>query len=193
MLNNVLFSKTLSQSIAIATGVITGSLLISSAPVMAATFTATFDNLNFSGGEVVDGTITYNDDPTCCTATTGSITATGGIFAGETIVWEASDVLTFDNNDEGASVFGVNKNTTLFNNAAFFFLSNVDQLTTLGDVPLSFSQVNRDGVLPSNFISGTVTISETVTETIPEPTSLVSLLGLGALSLTTLKKKKRIV
>ena len=155
----------------------------------AASFTATFDNLLFSGGETVNGSFTYNDDTTCCTATTGSITATGGIFTGETVVWEPNDVFLFDNDDGGSSGFGVTKNTASFNNAVFFFFSNVGQLTTLGNVPLGFSQVNRDGIAPSNFVSGTVTISEAVTETVPEPTSMLALLALGGMGLAAAKKK----
>ena len=168
------------------------AVLSAGGAAQAASFTITFDNLNFSNGEVVDGSFTYDDDPTCCTAITGSLTATGGIFTGETIVWEPGDVLTFDNNDEGVSVFGVNKNTGLFNNASFFFISDVGQLTTLGDVPLLFSQVNRDGVLPSNFVSGTVTISETVTdpEPIPEPASMLGLLAVGAIGAGSAFKRK---
>ena len=166
--------------------------LSAGAAAQAASFTITFDNLNFSGGEVVNGSFTYDDDPTCCNALTGSITGTGGVFAGETIVWEPGDVLTFDNNDEGTSVFGVNKNTGLFNNASFFFISDIDQLTTLGDVPVPFSQVNRDGVLPSNFVSGTVTISQESTEPepVPEPASMLGLLAVGAIGAgSTLKLK----
>jgi hypothetical protein len=153
-------------------------------PANATVLTADFNNLQFAGGEVVNGSISYDDAPSCCTAISGSITAMGGIFTGETVVWDAADVFAFDD----SALLAFTKDTTLFTHAALIIRGNPGAWTTLGDFAFrAGTEVNRDGVLPNAYVSGTITISQ---HAVPEPSTIALLsLGLAGLGFTRRRKK----
>lgn len=152
-------------------------------PAKAILLQANFDNLLFGGGEIVNGSFTYDDDPTCCSAISGSVTGTGGIFTGETIVWDAADVFTFDD----SALLGAVVNSTLFNNAALVIFGAPGEWTTVGAFNINpGSFVNRDGILPNDYVSGTITISQV---SVPEPSTLALFLLSGVAVLMSIRKK----
>ncbi|BAY74847.1 hypothetical protein NIES25_12630 [Nostoc linckia NIES-25] len=147
---------------------------------------------NLAGGiNVIQGTISYNDDADLFSFSWGggllnATTVGGASFDTILQLFNSSGTLIAQNDDDSSPGAGSQSTLNLFVGSGEYLLG-ISSLANFAQSGPTYGEVDA-GLFSGSY---SIRLNQETASAVPEPASLIGILGLGAFSITSLRKRKQ--